>query len=112
MKTKNSSNENEVGIKATIRKFWSKVGDAVEYRLRLLVGRPSPMKRFLIILCMGVILTIANLYIIADSIYKMGKRDAEIKFMELQHIESLELQQKQDSINILNHKQYEYEQSR
>jgi hypothetical protein len=41
----------------------------------------------------------------------MGKRDAEKEFIKLQPIESVQLQsqQKNDSINILNSKEYEYE---
>jgi hypothetical protein len=99
-------------LKTKIKDFLSNAWDEIDYALRRLCGRPTPMKRFLTVLIIGSALAVANIYFVVSSIYSMGKHDAEIKFMELKHIESLKLQQKQDSINILNHKQYEYDKSR
>jgi hypothetical protein len=82
--------------------------DEIEYGLRLLCGRPSPMKRFIAVLVIGGALAAANLYFVVSSIYSIGKRDAEREFLRLQHIESLKLQS--DSINNSNSKSYEYKQ--
>jgi hypothetical protein len=72
----------------------------------------SPLARLLSVLVVGLVCGIAFLYMMIASIYNIGKRDAEKEFLQLQHIESLELQPKvkNDSINILNQKEYEYEQ--
>jgi hypothetical protein len=72
----------------------------------------SPLARLLSVLAVGFACGIAFIYIMIASIYNIGKRDAENKFIELQHIKSIELQNHNDSINILNQKEYEYEQSR
>jgi hypothetical protein len=91
--------------------FMEAVRSGIEYRLRRLCGRPSPLKRFISILVIGGAMTVANIYLVVSSIYNIGRKDAETEFMELRHIETLKLQQKQssDSINIQNQKAYEYE---
>ncbi|MDR1895417.1 MAG: TraL conjugative transposon family protein [Prevotellaceae bacterium] len=80
------------------------------YGLRWLCGKPSPLKRLITVLVLAVGLGGANIYLVVSSIYNMGKNDARKAFLELQHIESLELPQKNDSINYkLKSKEYEYE---
>jgi hypothetical protein len=85
--------------------FVSSAWGEIEYGLRCLCGRPSPMKRFIAVLTVGGALTVANIWFIASSIYNMGKRNAERKFLELkiggsqlQHIEPVELPLSKDSI--------------
>lgn len=95
-------------LKKKIKNFLTNAWDEAGYRLRLLCGRPSPMKRFIAVLVVGGALATANLYFVASSIYNIGKRDAEREFLRLQHIESLKLQS--DSINNSNSKSYEYKQ--
>jgi hypothetical protein len=95
-------------IKNKIRDFLSNAWDEIEYGLRLLCGQPSPMKRFITVLIIGVALTVVHLYFVVSSIYNIGKRDAEREFLRLQHIETLKLQS--DSINSSNSKSYEYKQ--
>ena len=85
--------------------------DEITYGLRCVCGRPTPVKRLVIVLVISGILSIAYIYMLVSSIYNIGKQDAEKEFMEWQHIETLKLQQKRDSINILIKKDYEYEQS-
>ena len=97
-------------LKKKIKDFLSNAWDEIEYGLRLLCGQPSPMKRFVAVLIIGGALATANLYFVVSSIYNIGKSDAEKEFLKLQHIETLKLQsqQKNDSINNLNSKNYEY----
>jgi hypothetical protein len=99
-------------IKSKIMDFLSNVGYEIEYGLRLLCGRPSPMKRFITVFVIGGALAAANLYFVVSSIYNIGKHDAEKEFLRLQHIETLKLQpkSKKDSINNSNSKNYEYKQ--
>jgi hypothetical protein len=96
-------------LKTKIKEFLINAWDEIDYALRRLCGRPTPMKRFLTVLIMGSALAVANIYFVVSSIYNMGKYDAEKKFIELQHIKAIELQKQNDSINILNQKKYEYE---
>ncbi|GHT41995.1 hypothetical protein FACS189437_09560 [Bacteroidia bacterium] len=99
-------------MRKKIKEFLINAWDEIEYRLRLLCGKPTPMKRFVMVLIIGGALALANIYFVVSSIYNMGVNDAKKQFLEVQHIETLKLQQsKKDSINILNQKEYEYEQS-
>lgn len=92
-----------------IRDFLTVARDETGYRLRLLCGKPTPMKRFVMVLVTGGTLAVVNVYFVVSSIYNMGVHDAKKQFLEVQHIETLKLQQsKNDSINILNQKKYEY----
>jgi hypothetical protein len=83
--------------------------DWIEYGLRRLYGKPTLMKQFIIVLILGSLLSVFSIYTLVRSIYNIGKNDAEREFLEIRHIETLKLQK--DSINILNQKEYEYEQS-
>jgi hypothetical protein len=98
-------------MKEKIKDFLINVRDEITYNLKCICGQPTPMKRFIIVLIIGGTLSIAFIYTLVSSIYNIGKCDAKKEFMELQHIETLKLQHKQDSINILIQKEYEYEQS-
>ena len=82
-----------------IKEFLVNVWDEVEYCLRLMCGKPTPMKRFIVVLIIGGALAVANIYFVVSSIYNIGKRDAEKEFLQLQHIETPELQYLKDSIN-------------
>jgi hypothetical protein len=96
-------------MREKIKYFLTGVRDEVTYGIRCSLGRATPVKHFAILLIIGGTLSIAYIYTLVSSIYDIGKRDAEREFMELQHIESLKLQREQDSINILNQTEYEYE---
>jgi hypothetical protein len=86
-------------LRKRIVEFVSDVWDEIGYGLKCLCGWPSPMKRFIVAVTVGGVLAIANIYFIASSIYNMGKRDAERKFLELKHIEPVELPYSKDSIH-------------
>ncbi len=90
-------------IIAQLENLW----DWIDYGLRRLCGRPSPVKRLVAVVIIGGALSIAYIYMLASSIYNMGKQDAEKDFLELQHIETLKLQGENDSINILNPENYD-----
>jgi hypothetical protein len=86
-------------LRKRIVEFVSDTWDEIGYGLKCLCGRPSPMKRFIMVLAVGGVLAAANIYFVANSIYNMGKRDAERKFLELKHIEAVELPYSKDSIH-------------
>ena len=98
-------------MRERIKYFLIGAWDEITYGMRCALGRATPMKRFIVILIIGIALSVGYFYSIISSIYNIGKRDAEREFMELQHIETLKLQKGNDSINILNQTEYEYEQS-
>ena len=86
-------------LKKKIKDFLSNAWDEIEYGLRLLCGKPTPMKRFITVLIIGGALAVANIYFVVSSIYNMGVSDAKKQFLEVQHIETLKMQQsKNDSI--------------
>jgi hypothetical protein len=99
-----------------MKEFLMNARDETGYRLRMLCGKPSPMKRFIIVLVAGGALAAANIYFVVSGIYNMGKSDAEHAFLELRHIEPPELPHKNDSIKSiedyklkLKNQGYEYE---
>jgi hypothetical protein len=95
-------------MKKKIREFLINAWEEIEYRLQLLCGKPTPMKRFVMVLIIGGALAVANIYFVVSSIYNMGVSDAKKQFLEMQHIETLKLQQsKNDSINSIKNEEYE-----
>jgi ABC-type lipoprotein release transport system permease subunit len=96
-------------MKKKIIEFLTNAWDEMQYALRLLCGKPTPLKRFIMVLIIGGALAVANIYLVVSSIYNIGKRDAEKEFLELQHIETLELQKQKESINNSNLNKYEYD---
>ena len=90
-----------------MKKLINKFLDWVDYGLRRMCGELTPEKRLITILAMCVIFGIGSIYMTVSSIYNIGKRDAEQKYLELEHITRLELQYSNDSIKQLNRKEYE-----
>ena len=90
-----------------MKKLINKFLDWVDYGLRRMCGELTPEKRLITILAMCVIFGIGSIYMTVSSIYNIGKRDAEQKYLELEHIIRLELQYSNDSIKQLNRKEYE-----
>ena len=78
-----------------LRDIWGEL----TYGIRWLCLCPSPGKRLVTVFVLVVVFGGANIWFIANSIYNMGKRDAERKFLELQHIEPVELTLSKDSIH-------------
>jgi hypothetical protein len=90
-----------------MKKLINKFLDWVDYGLRRMCGELTPEKRLITILAMCVIFGIGSIYMTVSSIYNIGKRDAEQKYLELEHIKRLELQYSNYSIKQLNRKEYE-----
>jgi hypothetical protein len=88
---------------------WHDIWDEFSYCLRMLCGRPSPLKRFIIVLIAGVALGAGGIYTLVSSIYNAGKSDTERMYIE--HIRFPELKNRKDSINLLKQYRYEYRQS-
>jgi hypothetical protein len=96
-------------LRKKVVEFMSDAWGEIEYGLKCLCGRPSPVKRFIAVLTVGGVLAVANIYFVANSIYNMGKRDAEKEFLKMEHIKRLDWQPvNSDSINNQLNKKYEY----
>jgi hypothetical protein len=95
-------------MKRKIIEFQTKV----KQEIKRLCGKPSPMKRFVAVLIIGGVLAVANIYILINSIYSIGRRDVQMEYIRLQHIESLQLQQSNDTIYTLKQQdEYDKQQS-
>ena len=73
--------------------------DWTDGSLRRICGGLSPKRRLIMILAFCVIFGSMSIYMTVSSIYNIGKRDAEKKYMEIGHIKEFELQHSNDSIN-------------
>jgi len=92
-------------MKTEIREFLTDALGEINFGLRYLCGKPTPVKRFIAVLTLGGLLSIAFAGILVSSIYNIGKNDAKQIYIE--HIKSLEMKYSNDSINYLNEKEYE-----
>ena len=93
-----------------IRKIIQRVNEWLEDILRGLLGRMTPDRRVILLVTMLIVFSGLSIYMTVSSIYNLGKDKGEQ--MQIEQIESLKLQleqQQRDSINNLNH--YEYERS-
>lgn len=90
-------------IKQEINRFrdWTDGG------LRRVCGGLSPKRRLITILSFCVIFGSMSIYMTVSSIYNIGKRDAEKKYMEIGHIKEVELQHSNDSTNHVKKQIYE-----
>ena len=89
-----------------IRKIIQRVNEWLEDILRGLLGRMTPDRRVILIVTMLIVFSGLSIYMTVSSIYNLGEDKGEQ--MQIEQIESLKLQQQQrDSINNLNHYQYE-----
>jgi hypothetical protein len=83
-------------MKEFIGELFYCIGQEISYRLRLICGKPSPMKRFIFVLGCCTMLGIVSIYMTVHSIHSIGKQDTEL--MHIEHIEQLEIQYSNDSI--------------
>ena len=101
--------------KSKLNETVNEIRDGFDSSLRAVCGRPSPVKRLVIVLIIGFVLSVVSVSTLVRAIYNIGKRDAEQQFIELQHIEQLKLKPSADSILIkgyrlrLNTKNNDYE---
>lgn len=82
-------------IKKQINTFRDRIDDG----LRRMCGGLSPERRLITILAFCIIFGSMSIYITVSSIYNIDKRDAEKKYLEIEHIEKFELQHSNDSTN-------------
>lgn len=86
----------------------NKLSDNADEWLRRICGRLTPGKRLAVILTMLLTFSFLSIYMTVSSIYNMGRRDAEKKMIEIEHIRDINLRrERKDSINNLL-KQYDY----
>jgi hypothetical protein len=90
-----------------IRKIVRNINEWVENRLRRIVSPLSTDTRLIVILAMLIIFSGLSIYMTVSTIYNVGKKNGQQ--MHVEHMERLELQQKQkaDSINHKNKINYE-----
>lgn len=77
-------------------------------KVKQLCGRPSPTKRLIAVLFVCLLFAAINVYFVFSSIYNIGKSDAQRELPQIEHIEGVKIH-KNDSINLLKHKLYEFE---
>jgi len=85
-------------MKKKINEFHLKVGHEIQQRLKRLCGRPSPKKRLVVVLLVCVIFATVNIWFLVSAICGIGKNDAEMELIKLQHIETLELQKRNKEV--------------
>lgn len=89
-----------------IRRIIQRVNEWLEDRLRSIVRPLSPDARVIVIVTMLIVFSGLSIYMTVSSIYNLGKDKG--RELQIEQIETLKLQQQQrDSINNLNHYQYE-----
>ncbi|KAA6323372.1 hypothetical protein EZS27_027182 [termite gut metagenome] len=79
----------------------------ISYRLRLVCGKPSPMKRFIFVLGCCTVLGIVSIYMTVHSIHSIGKSDTRKELIETGHIAPLQVAPANDSIHLLKQKIYD-----
>lgn len=85
-----------------IRSLFYQLSYRAEQTLRRLCGRLTPGKRLAVILTMLFFFSALSLFITIYSIYSIGKKNGEM--LQIDHIEQLELQLRQDSIQYIKEK--------
>jgi len=94
-------------MKIKIMNFLKDAAGEISFGLRCLCGKPSPLKRFIIVAVVGTLMGIASFCILVSSVYNLGHGNAQKEIPELNIIRQLNFQN--DSITILKQKLYEYE---
>lgn len=88
-----------------LRSLFYQLSYRAEQALRRLCGRLTPGKRLAVIVTMLIFFSALSLFITIYSIYSIGKKNGEM--LQIDHIEQLELQLKQDSLQHIKEKVYE-----
>lgn len=87
-----------------IRSLFYQLSYRSEQALRRLCGRLTPGKRLAVIVTMLIFFSALSLFITIYSIYSIGKKNGEM--LQIDHIDQLELQLKQDSLQHIKEKVY------
>jgi hypothetical protein len=90
-------------MKEFIQELFYGIGQEISYRLRLLLGKPSPMKRFIFVLGCCTMLGITSIYMTVHSIHSIGKGNAKEELVETGQMKP----HTNDSIHLLKQKIYE-----
>jgi hypothetical protein len=90
-----------------LKEFLGDIREDFNSGLRAVCGRPSPVKRLVIVLIIGGALSVVSVCTLVKAIYNIGKRDAEL--IHIEHIKQLELKRSNDSINAIKSYRDEYE---
>lgn len=94
-------------MKIEIIDFLKNAAEEIIYGIRCICGKPSPLKRFVLVLIVTGILGIAFLYTIVTSIYNMGRYDTGKELVIPENEKNDQL--KNDSINLETDERYEHE---
>jgi hypothetical protein len=94
-----------MNLKMRLKEFFGDLRDNFRCGLHAVCGKPSPVKRLVIVLIIGGALSIVSVCTLVSSIYNIGKRDAEL--IHIEHIKQLELRLSGDSINTVKNQCYE-----
>ena len=78
-----------------IRKKLEQWQDRFDDGLRRMCGRLTPGKQLAVTLTLLLGFSALSIYFVVSSIYNMGKREGEL--LQIEHINRLKLQQRQDS---------------
>lgn len=87
-----------------IRSLFYQLSYRAEQALRRLCGRLTPGKRLAVIVTMLIFFSALSLFFTIYSIYSIGKKNGEM--LQIDHIDQLELQLKQDSLQHIKEKEY------
>lgn len=90
-----------------IIEFLKNVSGEITFSIRCLCGKPSPVKRFIIVAVVGIIMGIASVSMLVSSVYRIGYTNAQKEIPAINTVRQLNL--KSDSINLLKQQIYEYE---
>ena len=91
-----------------IRGIFKPVKDKTQNRLKQFCGALSPTKRWVTVLVACVMFATIDIFFLCNSVKNIGKNDKKKGLMKIEHIEVIKIQ-KNDSINLLKQKNYEYE---
>jgi hypothetical protein len=94
-------------MKEFIGELFYCVGQEISCRLRLVCGKPSPMKRFIFVLGCCTVLGIVSLYMTVHSLHSIGKGNAKEELVETKQMKPLQATHTNDSIHLLKQKIYE-----
>ncbi|GHU84040.1 hypothetical protein FACS189415_7610 [Bacteroidia bacterium] len=59
-----------------MKEIMKEIGYSVEWKLKQLVGRPSPLKRLVVVTAVCAAFGIANLYVLYCAVYEAGENNA------------------------------------
>lgn len=92
-------------MKQKIKELVSNLWDKVDYSVRRVCYGLSPLERLITILAFCAVFGIMSIYMTVSSIYNIGKNDAKKEYLEIEHIQKLELSSpSNDSIKFKNSK--------